>query len=347
MRPAHYRLLVDRLTHQRDVVATWQLQEDGLSQATVRWLLRDWRAMHRGVYTAGHAPPTDWQRCYAATITESGTLLARWSAAAHFGVRSLPEREPMHVVRHGASGRRHYERATPAQRRRPGEPASSATGERDAATIGPGRTGDNAKRTAGGHASAPNQHAGQRLDALMVRYSTTLAADMTEHEGIQTTTAARMLLDLFVDCGATASDRLFRDALRLKLVDRQDLRDLARAHAGERGVGRIRELLSRYEQIPIERTRSDPEIEALVVLRDAGERIPEVNVQVAGFEGDLVDHERKVILELDGPQYHQFPERDRERDEAWTNAGYTVQRRATDDAYRAPDSIIRGAHGAD
>ncbi len=344
MRPVEYRLLTDRLTHQRDVIATWQLQEDGLSESTIRWLVRDWRVMHQGVYIAGHAPPTDWQRCYAATVTESGTLLARWSTAAHFGMRSLPEHEPMHVSRHGASGRRHYPRGTPAPRGRPREPEASLAADRV-------RTGRPAQRSAGASADdqvrSPHRRRRPRLDALMIRYSTTLAADMTEHQGIPTTTAGRMLLDLFVDCGATASDRLFRDALRLKLVDRQELRDLARAHAGERGVGRLRELLSLYEEIPIERTRSDPEIEALVVLRDAGQRLPEVNVSVAGFEGDLVDHERKVILELDGPQYHQFPQRDRERNEAWENAGYTVQRRPTDDAYSDPGAIIRGAHGAD
>ncbi|MBO9532513.1 MAG: DUF559 domain-containing protein [Solirubrobacteraceae bacterium] len=297
MTPEQRRFVDQLLESQQGVLATWQLTEENWGDETIRWLVRNWRVMHLGVYLSGHAPPTLWQRCCAATLTEPGTLLARWSAAALAGLRTLPDDEPMHVVRHGSGGRRQY-------------------GKRKG-----------------------------RIDALHVRYSETLGADETERQGVATTKVARTLRDLFIDCGALKSDRLFRDAIRLKLVTRDELRDFAREHRGERGVGRMRELLSLYSEIPIERTRSDAEVEGLVVLRDAGEKLPLVNFEVAGFEGDFVDLERRTIFELDGPQYHQFPERDRARDQAWEEAGFTVRRRPTDDAYAAPDALVDDYRG--
>jgi Protein of unknown function (DUF559) len=184
-----------------------------------------------------------------------------------------------------------------------------------------------------------------RLDSLTVLYSQRLSADLVHRDGIRMTSPARGVLDMCVAMGPAQRDRLFRDAIRTRVVTRQALHDATRRHRGERGVARLKELLARYAEIPIERTRSDPEIEGLVVLQAAGEPLPAVNVDIAGYEADYVDFDRRVILELDGPQYHQFPEIDRAKQAAWEAAGFVVQRRPTDDAYDAPGTIIAGARG--
>ncbi len=283
---------------QRGVFARWQLSEDGWSEREIEWFVRNLRMVHRGVYATGHAPLTDWQRWKAATLTEHGTVLARWSAAALHGLRVAKASDPVHVLRAGSGGRRRYGRG------------------------------------------------GERLDTLDLRYSDTLDHDIITFEGVETTTVARTVLDLCMPMSESQRDRLFRDAIRLKRTTREELHAICLAHRGERGVARLRSLLDTYASIPIERTRSDAEIEGLVVLEQAGLRQPLVNVEVGGYEGDLVDLERKVILELDGPQYHQFPELDAAKNEAWRAAGFVVARRSTDDAYHDPDQLVRAMRDA-
>ncbi|MBO9531407.1 MAG: DUF559 domain-containing protein [Solirubrobacteraceae bacterium] len=161
------------------------------------------------------------------------------------------------------------------------------------------------------------------------------------------TTLPRAILDLCMPTSFRQRDRMFRDAIRLRRTTREELKAIADAHRGHRGAGRLRELLGKYEAIPIERTRSDAEVEGLVVLERAGLELPSVNVPVAGFEADFVDFKNMRILELDGKQSHQFPERDEERNAAWRAAGFTVQRRPTDDAYDDEASVLRGMAGED
>ena len=54
---------------------------------------------------------------------------------------------------------------------------------------------------------------------------------------------------------------------------------------------------------------------------------------MAGHEADLVDHGRRLIVEIDGPQYHLFPDEDARKEAAWREAGYDVIRRSSDDVF--------------
>jgi very-short-patch-repair endonuclease len=58
-----------------------------------------------------------------------------------------------------------------------------------------------------------------------------------------------------------------------------------------------------------------------------------VNVKIAGEEADLVWPKRKEILEIDGPQFHRFPEEDARKERLWRKAGYTVRRIGSDAVY--------------
>lgn len=97
----------------------------------------------------------------------------------------------------------------------------------------------------------------------------------------------------------------------------------------------LRELAERYRHLPLRRTRSDAEGAALERIFLAGAPIPDVNVKVGGVEGDLVDHDRRLIVEIDGPQFHLFGDVDAEKDEAWQAAGYGVIRLPSDSVYRS------------
>ena len=51
-------------------------------------------------------------------------------------------------------------------------------------------------------------------------------------------------------------------------------------------------------------------------------------------EADLAWPDLKRIIEIDGPQYHRFPEEDARKQGIWERAGFTVRRRPSDAVYR-------------
>jgi hypothetical protein len=100
-----------------------------------------------------------------------------------------------------------------------------------------------------------------------------------------------------------------------------------------RGAARLGELATRYTHIPYARARSDAEALALEQHHDAGGAQPRLNVRIRGEEADLVYTDTKEIVEIDGPQFHQFPEEDARKEERWRAAGYRVRRVHSDDVY--------------
>ena len=69
-------------------------------------------------------------------------------------------------------------------------------------------------------------------------------------------------------------------------------------------------------------------------------------MRIAGEEADLVWPARRWIIEIDGPQYHRFPEEDARKERAWQGAGYTVRRIPSDDIYERPERLIALAKAA-
>ncbi len=69
------------LARQDGVFSVWQLRHAGWSAAKARHAVRGLREIHHGVRVTGHAPLTERQRCWAAVLTEPGTLLSHASLA--------------------------------------------------------------------------------------------------------------------------------------------------------------------------------------------------------------------------------------------------------------------------
>jgi very-short-patch-repair endonuclease len=186
----------------------------------------------------------------------------------------------------------------------------------------------------------PGSGGPRRLGAVLVCRSTTLDGDTTWHDGIRITTAARTVIDLAPHLDARETGRMLREALRLKVTTRQAVRATLSRHPGRRGTGILNELATRYSSVPYGRTRSDAEGRALELLQDAGIERPRVNMRIAGEETDLAWPKRKLVIELDGPEYHQFPEEDARKQRQWETAGYTVRRLITDLVYDEPARLI-------
>lgn len=187
----------------------------------------------------------------------------------------------------------------------------------------------------------PGRRGVERLPDLEVRYSATLTGNVTRLDGFWVTTAERTVIDLWprLRAGKTR-ERMLRDAIRLKRTTTTDLQRVLDHHRGRRGTATLRSLLLLYARLPLDRCRSDPEVEGLVVLDAAGVSLPRVNVRIAGEEADFSWLERRLIIEIDGPSFHQDKLEDARKAGVWARAGWTVLRIPSDDVYLHPERLI-------
>ena len=186
----------------------------------------------------------------------------------------------------------------------------------------------------------PGDGGPEQLDGALVCRSRTLAGNTTTHEGIPITTPERTLIDLAPHLGARGLARAVREACRLKLTTPSLLFAAVARHRGRRGVRRLHAAVSRYAGLPLHRTRSDAEALALAMLHEAGRSPALVNEELAGEEADLIWPEWRLIVELDGPQFHLDASEDLRKQRVWEAAGWTVRRLPTDDVYLFPNRLV-------
>jgi very-short-patch-repair endonuclease len=186
----------------------------------------------------------------------------------------------------------------------------------------------------------PGSGGPRRMGGVLVLRSETLDGDTTRHDGIPITTAARALLDLGTHLNRKAMRKAFREALRLKATTIDNVKATLARHPHRAGTTFLGALVTRYVQLPYERTRSDAESRALEILHDANIDPPKVNIKVAREEADLVWPDRKLIIEIDGPQYHQFPDEDARKQRIWEGAGFTVRRIPSERVFDEPGRLI-------
>lgn len=178
---------------------------------------------------------------------------------------------------------------------------------------------------------------------LLVRYSATLEPDAIVVDGIPTLAVPRIVRDLMCRLNGERRARLVRDVLRLGLATPPELHVQIARHRGERGVAILRGLVDEYAPLNLGRERSDAEAVARSLLAAAGLSFDALNVAVAGHEADFVAWKRRLILELDGPQYHQFLRRDAAIQAAWEQAGFVVRRVPTGDVYAHAHALLAAA----
>ncbi len=186
----------------------------------------------------------------------------------------------------------------------------------------------------------PGDGGPRRFGSLRVFRSLTLEGDVTVRDGLPITTAARTLLDLSPRLSDRALRKAFREALRLRVTTAQDVVATLDRHPGRRGTARLRALAERYARLPIHRTRSDAEAMALEVLDRARIPIPRVNEHVAGEEADLSWPEHRLIVEIDGPNFHRLRDEDARKTAVWRRAGHTVRRIPSDDVFDHPELLL-------
>jgi very-short-patch-repair endonuclease len=145
-------------------------------------------------------------------------------------------------------------------------------------------------------------------------------------DAIPVTSVARTLLDLAA-VAPRQIDQALEKAERLGKFDLVAIHSLLGRCGRHRGAPKLRRALGLY--VPVPQTRSELERRFLALLEDAGLARPAVNASVAGHEVDMLWPRRRLVVELDGYEYHRTRaafERDRRRDEDLKVAGYEVTR---------------------
>ena len=186
----------------------------------------------------------------------------------------------------------------------------------------------------------PGSGGPRRFGGVLVFRSETLEGDTGSLGPIAITTPQRTLIDLASQVSEKALARALRDAIRLEVTTLEAVCDALLRHRGRRGTAQLARIGSRYAGLPLHRARSGAEVRALILLRDAGFEVPELNRKIAGAEADLVWRRHKLIVEIDGGPFHLDVGEDARKQQLWEAAGWTVHRIPSDDVYEAPERLL-------
>jgi len=149
----------------------------------------------------------------------------------------------------------------------------------------------------------------------------------TVHKCIPVTTPSRTILDLAAVLSARRLGQAVEKADRHGFLDVIELTRLCETTHGRKGTGRLRSVLADHRPFPD--TRSELERRFLRLCDRARLPKPAVNVPVEGLEVDCLWPAKRVVIELDGYEFHRGRaafERDRRRDATLQLAGYRVLR---------------------
>jgi hypothetical protein len=151
-----------------------------------------------------------------------------------------------------------------------------------------------------------------------------LSADVTIHFGVRVTTPARTLLDIAPRLSDKALARVVNDARISKHLHLSHLTHLLARHPRHPSTARLAALLT--SRAP---THSPLEDKFLPFCERFGLPTPRINTHVGGYEVDAFFEAERVIVELDGYEFHSDRktfESDRERDaHALANGCVTVR----------------------
>jgi very-short-patch-repair endonuclease len=178
------------------------------------------------------------------------------------------------------------------------------------------------------HVTVVGGDCGRTRDGIRVhRVSELDPRDIRRYQNIPITSPARALLEITPDVTDRELERALDEALIKRLITHAAIAAVVNAYPHRRGVGRLRAAADPGR--PTTETRSDGEEALLALIRRANLPAPEVNAKVGSYTADFLWPTQKVIVELDGYDYHRGRaafERDHQRDAEHQRMGYLVIR---------------------
>jgi very-short-patch-repair endonuclease len=137
-------------------------------------------------------------------------------------------------------------------------------------------------------------------------------------------------------------ERAVAEGLAKRLVTTAKLEVVLERNRFRPSAARLRDLLADKRDPAL--TRSEAERRLLDLIREAGLASPAVNARIGGFEVDFVWRAERLVVEVDGFQFHSSRlafERDRIRDGELGSRGYRVMRVTWRQIVNHPDALIR------
>ena len=154
--------------------------------------------------------------------------------------------------------------------------------------------------------------------------------DVTVHKGIPCLTVPRLLIDLSDSLIAEELTALIHEAAYLHVLDLPALRQAMKRANGHHNVAVLEQALEDWLDGSAG-TRSRGEVAFRRALAALGFPRPLTNMKADGIEVDFHWPDRRLIVEIDGPNHLRPPTRstDRSRDDELIAAGWTVLRART------------------
>jgi very-short-patch-repair endonuclease len=169
---------------------------------------------------------------------------------------------------------------------------------------------------------------GHRKGARGIRTHRLTAIEHTLRDRIPITTVERTLLDLASIATPKQLKRATNEAERKALLKAEAVHALVERHRGRKGIRQFAAATAAVNA-GTRRSRSDLEVEFLELCAKYRIRPPVANARLHGHEVDMHWPGTRLIVELDGYEYHRTPtafEQDRRRDAELKLLGYTVIR---------------------
>lgn len=167
----------------------------------------------------------------------------------------------------------------------------------------------------------------RRRPGIRVHRATTLTRrDVTRQLGVPVTSPARTVFDMTPRLADKPLRRMMRDARLTHTLNLSDLAELLDRHPHHPATGRLKPFLDPRAGGP---TRSEFEDAFVEFARRYGLPAPITNTRVHGYEADALFPEERLIVELDGAEFHLDRyafESDRDRDADLLAAGYVTVR---------------------
>jgi very-short-patch-repair endonuclease len=152
--------------------------------------------------------------------------------------------------------------------------------------------------------------------------------DITRRDGIPITTVPRTLLDLAAVAEPRQLRRAVNETVRQGRLSGRVVADLCAQHEHKKGIKAFRAVTAALHP-QTRRTRSDLEVDFLRLCRKYQLPQPDVNIEIEGYEVDIHFPGTKLIVELDGYEFHRTRtefDSDRRRDAHLKVKGYEVLR---------------------
>jgi very-short-patch-repair endonuclease len=189
--------------------------------------------------------------------------------------------------------------------------------------------------------TVPGRNPDARPDIRIYRVKSLDRRDVTRRLEISVVTPARALLDLAAVVSPRELELAYAEGQARRRLTRAAVEAVLARNGRRAGTGVLRALLEKDG--PPSLTRSEAEERLLHLIRSSGLPHPVVNARLGPFEVDLLWRPQRLVVEVDGFQYHSSRaafERDRLRDAELQARGYGVMRVTWRQIVDEPEAVV-------